>query len=55
MTMREREFLKGFDLAWEEARECFFMVKLQKARIVTVRGKGGRVYHYTEPIEPASS
>lgn len=47
--------LKKFESAWDEVRDCFFRIKLRKARIVTVREKGGKVYHYTEPIRKAGS
>lgn len=54
MTMSEKSF-REFDSAWEEARDCFARLKRRKARIVTVRGKDGRAYRYTEPIEAADS
>lgn len=54
ITMREREF-KEFDLAWGEAVECFARIKQGKARIVTGRGKGGRIYRYTESIRKVDS
>lgn len=49
ITMSEKN-LKTFESAWGEVRDCFFRLKLKKARVVTVREKNGKVYRYTESI-----
>lgn len=42
-----------FKKNWEETRECYFLVKVKKARIVTVRKKNGKEYRYTKLLEAA--
>lgn len=37
-----------FRAAWDEIRDCYFRVKIGKAKIVTAQGKDGREYRYTE-------
>ncbi len=53
IKMSDREF-NEYDAAWDEARECFFMIKRKKARIVTVRKKDGRTIRYTVPKDSAN-
>lgn len=55
MIKMSEKNLKKFESTWDEVRDCFFRIKLGKARIVTVREKGGKVYCYTEPVKNANS
>lgn len=50
IKMSEKD-TQGFEQNWNEARECFFLIKLKKAKIVVVRERGGREYRYTRVRE----
>ncbi|MCM1057706.1 MAG: hypothetical protein NC517_08875 [Firmicutes bacterium] len=50
MIKMGEEEKQEFEQKWNEARECFFLIKLKKAKIVEVREKGGREYRYTKPL-----
>ena len=51
MLKMSEEDTKKFEKNWNEAMECFFLIKLKKAKIVVVREKGGREYRYTRVKE----
>ncbi|MCM1193931.1 MAG: hypothetical protein NC123_18910 [Butyrivibrio sp.] len=49
IKMGEKE-KQEFEQKWNEARECFFLIRLKKAKIVVVRERSGREYRYTKPL-----
>lgn len=53
MLKMSEEDTRKFEKSWNEARECFFLIKLKKAKIIVVREKGGREYRYTKPLVAA--